>query len=213
MQIYNDAFIAILRDRHPSLLGQMAAAGWGDLFEELEPLLIAARSGKAMQPRDNVIYVEGPSGLEQLVFDADWSVLRDERGEVAGVLETLVETTQRHNAEAALRESEARHGLLVGSWAQAVWETDARGMVVTDSPSWRAYTGQRLREWLGYGWLNAVHPMTEPMPIDNGTMRSMLANWSMPNSGYVRPMEAGAGPTFAPLACSMRKERSKNGSG
>lgn len=61
-------------------------------------------------------------------------------------------------AEAALRESEARHRVLIGSFAQAVWETDAAGVVVKDSPSWRAYTGQTMEEWLGYGWLDAIHP-------------------------------------------------------
>ena len=60
--------------------------------------------------------------------------------------------------ELRLRESESRHRLLIGSWAQAVWETDAAGVVVADSSSWRAYTGQALEEWLGYGWLGAVHP-------------------------------------------------------
>ena len=50
-----------------------------------------------------------------------------------------------------LRETEIRHTLLIGSWAQAVWETDRDGVVVDDSPSWRAYTGQTLNEWLGYG--------------------------------------------------------------
>lgn len=61
-------------------------------------------------------------------------------------------------AEAALRESEARHRVLIGSLAQAVWETDAAGVVVKDSPSWRAYTGQTVEAWLGYGWLDAIHP-------------------------------------------------------
>jgi PAS domain S-box-containing protein len=62
----------------------------------------------------------------------------------------------------ALRESESRHRLLVESWAQAVWESDANGVVVADSPSWRAYTGQTLEEWLGYGWLDAVQPEDRP---------------------------------------------------
>jgi hypothetical protein len=31
-------------------------------------------------------------------------------------------------------------------------------IVTADSPSWRAYTGQTLEEWLGYGWLDATHP-------------------------------------------------------
>jgi PAS domain S-box-containing protein len=47
---------------------------------------------------------------------------------------------------------------LVEAYAQAVWETDARGVVVADSPSWRAYTGQTLEEWLGDGWVDAIHP-------------------------------------------------------
>lgn len=64
----------------------------------------------------------------------------------------------RKRAEAVLRESEARHRLLLDSWAQAVWETDAEGVVVADSPSWRAHTGQTFDEWVGYGWLDAVHP-------------------------------------------------------
>ncbi|WP_376092778.1 PAS domain S-box protein [Roseomonas sp. CCTCC AB2023176] len=68
------------------------------------------------------------------------------------------ELVSRARIEARLRESEARHRLLVGSWAQATWETDGRGVVVADSPSWRAYTGQTLPEWLGYGWLDAIHP-------------------------------------------------------
>ncbi|WP_337270898.1 PAS domain-containing protein [Oryzifoliimicrobium ureilyticus] len=53
--------------------------------------------------------------------------------------------------EAVLRESDTRNRLLIETWAQAVWETDASGVVVGDSPSWRAYTGQTLEEWLGYG--------------------------------------------------------------
>ncbi len=70
------------------------------------------------------------------------------------------EETLNENAisDAAVRESEARHRLLIDTWAQAVWETDGAGVVVADSPSWRAYTGQSLEEWLGYGWLNAIHP-------------------------------------------------------
>ncbi|PQA54579.1 PAS domain S-box protein [Siphonobacter curvatus] len=47
---------------------------------------------------------------------------------------------------------------LIESFAQAFWETDAQGLVVSDSPSWRTYTGQSLEEWLGEGWITAVHP-------------------------------------------------------
>jgi PAS domain S-box-containing protein len=74
---------------------------------------------------------------------------------------TARETAEARLAEAVLREAaaadrEAQLRFLVG--VQAMWEADAHGVVVTDSPSWRAYTGQTRDDWLGYGWLNAVHP-------------------------------------------------------
>jgi PAS domain S-box-containing protein len=64
----------------------------------------------------------------------------------------------RAPTEQALRESEERFRHLVVPFAQAIWEAAADGRVVTDSPSWRAYTGQSLDDWLGQGWSRAVHP-------------------------------------------------------
>jgi PAS domain S-box-containing protein len=57
-----------------------------------------------------------------------------------------------------LRESEAGLRGLIEAYAQATWETDANGVVVVDSPSWRAQTGQALEDWLNRGWIDAVHP-------------------------------------------------------
>jgi len=54
--------------------------------------------------------------------------------------------------------SEERLRVLTETATQAVWETDAAGRVVTDSPSWRAYTGQSLDAWLANRWAEAVHP-------------------------------------------------------
>jgi len=65
---------------------------------------------------------------------------------------------EQARAEAAFRTSEQRFRSLVVPFAQAVWETNAQGQAVEDSPSWRAYTGQSVEEWLGEGWCAAVHP-------------------------------------------------------
>lgn len=75
----------------------------------------------------------------------------------------LAETTRRQaelliQRTAALRDSRERFQALAEVSAQVVWTTDAAGVVTEDSPSWRAFTGQCLDEWLGLGWVNAVHP-------------------------------------------------------
>jgi PAS domain S-box-containing protein len=77
---------------------------------------------------------------------------------IQDVAERLWSALERARAEEALRESEARLRMLIEAAFQSVWETDAAGAVVDDSPSWRAYTGQTIPEWRGSGWLDAAHP-------------------------------------------------------
>ena len=54
---------------------------------------------------------------------------------------------------------------LVEPLAQALWETDAKGQVLLDSPSWRAYTGQPIAQWLKEGWTSTVHPHEQTQAI------------------------------------------------
>jgi PAS domain S-box-containing protein len=69
-----------------------------------------------------------------------------------------VDVTGQVQAENRLRESEERFRALVEASAQTVWTTNAAGEVDEDSPSWRAFTGQTLLQFLGWGWLDALHP-------------------------------------------------------
>ena len=109
------------------------------------------------------------------------------------------------HSDAALPISDAHLGLLLGNWAQAVWETDASGVVITDSPSWRAYTGQSLEEWLGDGWLNAIHPddrddaerrwrqaITAKSPVDaEYRLRAPDGGWRWTNVRAAPVLDAG----------------------
>ena len=54
--------------------------------------------------------------------------------------------------------SEERYRSLITATAQLVWTTDAKGNVVEDIPSWRAFTGQSEEEVKGQGWIHALHP-------------------------------------------------------
>ncbi len=77
---------------------------------------------------------------------------------IEGVVISFVDITSSKKAAEALRESEEQFRALVTASAQMVWTTDASGLVVDDSPSWRAFTGQSVEEWQGSGWVDALHP-------------------------------------------------------
>ena len=57
-----------------------------------------------------------------------------------------------------LGDAEAYERLAVTGIAATTWESAPDGLIETDSPSWRAYTGQSYDDWKGYGWLTAIHP-------------------------------------------------------
>lgn len=51
-----------------------------------------------------------------------------------------------------------RYQSLVTATSAAVWTRDAEGRAVEDSPSFRAVTGQDFDDYIGWGYLDAVHP-------------------------------------------------------
>lgn len=76
---------------------------------------------------------------------------RSYSGDHDGIVLTFTDVTQ-------LRESEELFQSLVRASAQIVWIANADGVVESDSPSWREYTGQTLEQWVGLGWLDVIHP-------------------------------------------------------
>jgi two-component system, chemotaxis family, CheB/CheR fusion protein len=93
---------------------------------------------------------------------------RSTADQIQGVVITLVDITRQKNSELALRNSEERYRALVTASAQIVWNTDAQGRKMEDSPSWRAFTGQTREQWLSeVGWLEAVHPDDRQQAAEN----------------------------------------------
>ena len=87
-----------------------------------------------------------------------WFPSHDPEGEISGVALIAVDVTERRNAEEAVRRSEERYRSLVQAGAQVVWVTTPTGEIAEDSQEWRWITGQSLEEYLGNGWLDAIHP-------------------------------------------------------
>jgi PAS domain S-box-containing protein len=63
---------------------------------------------------------------------------------------------------ALLQEQEERYRTYIGASSHILWMTNPMGEVISDIPSWRAYTGQSEEAVRGTGWLDALHPEDQP---------------------------------------------------
>ena len=112
--IYNDARAQIIGPRHPGALGKSALEQFPERRDILEPMFARVWNGEAFTLTDAWFPILRDGQITEACFTASLSPVRDERGEVGGVLIVLIETTNRAHAEAALRVSEASQRFLLG---------------------------------------------------------------------------------------------------
>ena len=65
---------------------------------------------------------------------------------------------ERAVIEDALRRNERRYRSLVLATAQITWTAKASGEITDSQPTWEAFTGQKPEQYMGWGWMDAVHP-------------------------------------------------------
>ncbi len=87
-----------------------------------------------------------------------WFPCHDQQGRVSGAVLIVADVAGYPHSEETIRRSEERYRSLVQGGAQMVWVSDSDGGLIEDCPEWRWVTGQTLEQYLGRGWLDAVHP-------------------------------------------------------
>ncbi len=90
--IYNDAFRPILGTK-PEALGRPFSEVWSEAWQALDPIAKDAFAGKATFIEDFPLTIERSGFPEQAFFTFCYSPIRDEHGNVAGMLDTVIETT------------------------------------------------------------------------------------------------------------------------
>jgi hypothetical protein len=66
--------------------------------------------------------------------------------------------TERKQAEAALRESEARFRRMADSAPVLIWTSEVSKAFVYFNQPWLDFTGRRLADETGFGWTDGIHP-------------------------------------------------------
>ena len=186
LQIYNDAYRALLGSQHLEGLGQPVQSTWVLGWTALEPMLEQVKqTGKAMQLSDQSV------GVEQSVTTpcrgtVSATPVCDGSG-IGGVLVTLTQIGDRsypatpvqatpvqaapvqatpvqaiaaidHYRDAPLNESEALFRQLTDTAPIMVWMSGIDKLCYYFNQPWLSFTGRSLAQEMGNGWAEGVHP-------------------------------------------------------
>ena len=107
---YNDAYRPSLgiNGKHPSILGMKAVDAWPEIWDIIQPLIDKTLQGEAVWFDDLLVPIYRNGKIEDVYWTFSYSPVKDESDEVAGVLVTCTETTDKVNTLKSLQDSEQR---------------------------------------------------------------------------------------------------------
>lgn len=92
--LHNDAFGVILGDK-PAPLGRPLRDVWSEVWTEIEPLVDLAYGGEPVFIEDLGLSIDRSGAKENAWFTFCYSPIRDEEGHVCGIMDTVIETTEK----------------------------------------------------------------------------------------------------------------------
>jgi hypothetical protein len=95
VQVYNDAYVPMLGDRHPWAMGARADEVWSDVWPDVQGLVSEVFAGRASRFDDLPLVMTRYGFDEETYFTFSYSPIVEPGGRVAALLNTVVETTPR----------------------------------------------------------------------------------------------------------------------
>jgi len=84
--------------------------------------------------------------------------VKNEIGKVTNYIAIKEDLTEKRYMQESLEESNVRFNTLAGSQSILIWESGVDKLCTYFNPTWLAYTGRKLEEELGNGWVQGIHP-------------------------------------------------------
>ncbi|MFK8331505.1 ATP-binding protein [Pseudomonas sp. BJa5] len=165
--LYNDAFKPVLGAR-PEALGCSFDEVWAESWDSLGAMVFRAYSGEAIFVENFPLMSERNGTLEKAYLTFCFSPVRDESGEVAGFLETVIDTTASIEAARqwrALAETFEQQVLARTVDRNRFWQLSTDVMLTLESdltitavnPAWSQVLGWEAAEMQGAAVLSLVH--------------------------------------------------------
>jgi PAS domain S-box-containing protein len=170
VQLYNDAFIPLLAERHPSGLGQIAQSCWSDAWQIVGPNLKRVMdSGETVYYENVIVPIIRDGRLQDIRWTYNYSPISGSAGDVLGVLVICQDITREVAAAQDLRDSEARASRVLQSIGDAVIVTDADTRVMRMNSVAEQLTGWTEEVARGELLSNVFHIVNETtrLPVES----------------------------------------------
>jgi two-component sensor histidine kinase len=143
--IHNDAFLPIL-GRKSCAIGRSFADVWAETWDAIGPIAEKAYAGESTFIENYPLVINRNGHDEEAFFTFCYAPLYDDDGNVAGMIDTVIETTETVRSQEQLRVSEERFGAFIAATNDVVYRMSAdwkemrqlrgRGFLAdTDAPS------------------------------------------------------------------------------
>jgi serine phosphatase RsbU (regulator of sigma subunit) len=94
--LYNEAYVEIIGDKHPSALGTPAQVVFAEAWPQIAPMMQGvARTGEAVLVEHELVPLERHGFLEDCYFTFSYSAVRGSDGSIEGVIDVVTETTRQ----------------------------------------------------------------------------------------------------------------------
>jgi signal transduction histidine kinase len=104
LNLYNDAFRPIMRDKHPAALAKPARHVWAEIWGTIGPMVRAVLDGgPPLWMEDQQLFIRNRGILEETFFTYSYSAVPGDDGGIAGVVVSVQETTSKVQGERQIR--------------------------------------------------------------------------------------------------------------
>ncbi|WNW14256.1 response regulator [Pseudomonas sp. DTU_2021_1001937_2_SI_NGA_ILE_001] len=180
---YNDAYAPILGSRLEGAMGKPVAELWGEVWEQVRPMADQALAGNPYQARDLPVTMFRDGYTEQTWWSFWFGPLRDEHGDIRGMICVTNETTRHVLDQQALQASERQRQRLIDDLVlleqrqtarleqrtlelDTFWEMspdllaiiDVNGCFQRVNPAWTAILGLQPEAMIGQPITQGLHP-------------------------------------------------------
>ncbi|MES2522379.1 MAG: PAS domain-containing protein [Gemmatimonadota bacterium] len=104
--IYNDAMAVVFAAKHPGVMGLPSRKAWPEAWATNEPIFAKVMQGETVTVEDAPYMSERNGPREQMTITISFSPIIIERGQIGGVLCTMIETTAENRARLLAAERE-----------------------------------------------------------------------------------------------------------